>query len=303
MATLEQIQGKMKRLQAQAQALIAKQAQTVLADIRKLMDQHGLTTADIAAHTSTKKRPGRPAGAPSVKVTTNKAAATSTASSSPKGKLPPKYRDPKTGATWSGHARPPAWIAKVRDRTKFLIDGGGAAPGANGVGKTKVALKKTSATARTVAGKGQGKGSLPAKYRDPKTGATWSGHARAPAWIANVKDRTKFLIDGVGDAAATSVVTKKAAAKKAVAKKAGAAKNAASARKLSVKKTAKEAPVSPAKRIVGKKTAKPAVKKVAKSMVASREAVATKKTVTASEATAAPVSATAPETVNATAIQ
>lgn len=303
MATLEQIQGKMKRLQAQAQALIAKQAQTVLADIRKLMDQHGLTTADIAAHTSTKKRPGRPAGAPSVKVTTNKAAATSTASSSPKGKLPPKYRDPKTGATWSGHARPPAWIAKVRDRTKFLIDGGGAAPGANGVGKTKVALKKTSATARTVAGKGQGKGSLPAKYRDPKTGATWSGHARAPAWIANVKDRTKFLIDGVGDAAATSVVTKKAAAKKAVARKAGTAKNAASARKRSVKKTAKEAPVSPVKRIVGKKTARPAVKKIAKSVVASRKAVATKKTVTASEATAAPVSATAPETVNATAIQ
>src|SRR6478609_8811548 len=141
MATLEQIQGKMKRLQAQAQALIAKQAQTVLADIRKLMDQHGLTTADIAAHTSTKKRRGRPAGAPSVKVTGNKAAAKSTASSSPKGKLPPKYRDPKTGATWSGHARPPAWIAKVRDRTKFLIDGASGAVSDNGVSKAKAALK------------------------------------------------------------------------------------------------------------------------------------------------------------------
>ena len=281
--------------------MMAKKAKTVLGDIRKLMDEHGLTTADIDAHSATTKRAGRPAGVASAKGSRGKAVTNAKAA---KGKLPPKYRNPKTGATWSGHARPPAWIAKVRDRTKFLIDGSGAEAGANGVSKAKAAPKKTSAAAAgTVASTGRSKGTLRAKYRDPKTGATWSGHARAPAWIANVKDRTKFLIDGVGDAAATSVVTKKAAAKKAVAKKAGAAKNAASARKLSVKKTAKEAPVSPAKRIVGKKTAKPAVKKVAKSMVASREAVATKKTVTASEATAAPVSATAPETVNATAIQ
>ncbi|CAM2176946.1 DNA-binding protein H-NS [Burkholderia latens] len=32
-----------------------------------------------------------------------------------------------------------------------------------------------------------------AKYRDPATGATWSGRGRAPAWIAG-RDRTAFLI-------------------------------------------------------------------------------------------------------------
>jgi DNA-binding protein H-NS len=32
------------------------------------------------------------------------------------------------------------------------------------------------------------------KYRDPVSGATWSGRGRAPAWIAG-KDRTEFLID------------------------------------------------------------------------------------------------------------
>ncbi|CAM2192098.1 DNA-binding protein H-NS [Paraburkholderia kururiensis] len=32
------------------------------------------------------------------------------------------------------------------------------------------------------------------KYHDPKSGATWSGRGRAPAWIAGAKDRTKFLI-------------------------------------------------------------------------------------------------------------
>ncbi|MCR4466985.1 H-NS histone family protein [Burkholderia sp. SCN-KJ] len=32
-----------------------------------------------------------------------------------------------------------------------------------------------------------------AKYRDPTTGATWSGRGRAPAWIAG-RDRAAFLI-------------------------------------------------------------------------------------------------------------
>ncbi|KVQ42511.1 H-NS histone [Burkholderia cepacia] len=32
------------------------------------------------------------------------------------------------------------------------------------------------------------------KYRDPKTGATWSGRGKAPQWIANAKNRNRFLI-------------------------------------------------------------------------------------------------------------
>ncbi|SAL85014.1 histone family protein nucleoid-structuring protein H-NS [Caballeronia choica] len=297
MPTLKQIQDKVKRLQAQAEALIAKQGKTVLADIRKLMDDHGLTIADIEAHAATKKRAGRPAGGASAKVAKGKAATRpieATASTSAKGKLPPKYRDPKTGATWSGHARPPAWIAKVRDRTKFLIDGASGAVSANGVRRAKTALNKTSAAAGAVARKGHGKGALPAKYRDPKSGATWSGRGPAPAWLAAAKDRTKFLVDGVAAAPASGAVAKKAVASQTVAKKA----SAASAKKSSVKTAAKKAPVSSAKSIAGKKAAKPAVKKVAKSNVASK-AVAAKKAATPSDATVAPASAAAPEAVSA----
>ncbi|HDR9511709.1 H-NS histone [Burkholderia cepacia] len=32
------------------------------------------------------------------------------------------------------------------------------------------------------------------KYRDPKSGATWSGRGKAPQWIANAKNRDRFLI-------------------------------------------------------------------------------------------------------------
>jgi DNA-binding protein H-NS len=32
------------------------------------------------------------------------------------------------------------------------------------------------------------------KYRDPATGKTWTGRGKPPAWIADAKDRTPFLI-------------------------------------------------------------------------------------------------------------
>lgn len=33
----------------------------------------------------------------------------------------------------------------------------------------------------------------PAKYRDPQTGATWSGRGRAPKWLEG-RDRSAFVI-------------------------------------------------------------------------------------------------------------
>ena len=36
------------------------------------------------------------------------------------GKVPPKYRDPATGQTWTGRGKAPRWI-DGKDRTQFLI--------------------------------------------------------------------------------------------------------------------------------------------------------------------------------------
>ena len=160
MPTLEQIKDKMKKLQEQAEKLIAKRAQSVLTDIRKLMEEHGLTTADIAAHSTGKKQRGRPVGSKPNTTATRKVASSSVVT----GVTPPKYRNPKTGTTWTGHGRAPAWIADVKDRSKFLIDDtdGGA------VRTAKTATKKTVAVGSAVALKGQRKGPQPAKYLDPK---------------------------------------------------------------------------------------------------------------------------------------
>jgi hypothetical protein len=175
MPTLEQIQVKMKKLQVQAEALIAKHAQAVLNDIRALMDKHGLTTADIDAHGSVKKRVGRPAGKTSAPAAKRKSASQATG----KGKLPAKYRNPKTGETWSGWARPPAWIKDVKDRSKFLIDASGESASPKEIAVTPVAKKR--AAKGTAGRKAAGKTATVKKVAAKKTRAKPVTVAAAPA--------------------------------------------------------------------------------------------------------------------------
>lgn len=42
------------------------------------------------------------------------------AATGPRGTVAPKYRDPATGATWTGRGKPPKWIAD-KDRASFAI--------------------------------------------------------------------------------------------------------------------------------------------------------------------------------------
>lgn len=299
--TLEAIQAKMDKLKAQADALIAKQSSGVIEKIRELMAKHGLTTADIDAHAGGKQRATKAVAktvskgsAAAVKYRDPKSGATwsghgrapgwiasaknrdkyladagttavkplpakkaKSAGAYVRGPQPAMYLDRKSGATWSGRGRAPSWIATVKDRSKFLIAGGAEAIGAVAGGdanKVKAVGKKISSkSVGAAAGNGQPKGAQAALYRDPKSGSTWSGRGRAPAWLANVKDRSKFLIGGDSTAAdakpaVTKAVSKKTpAAKKTVAKKAVSAKvpaNRAPAKKAPRKSVAATAPVA-----------------------------------------------------------
>ncbi|NPT58245.1 H-NS family nucleoid-associated regulatory protein [Paraburkholderia elongata] len=295
--TLEAIQARMKKLQAQADALTTKETAKVLKTIHELMEKHGLTAADIDGHLGGKQR-AKKVGAKSVGKSSAAAAkyrdpksgatwtghgrapqwiasaknrdrflvegATEATKPAPvskakadgnyvRGPQPALYRDPKSGATWSGRGRAPAWIAEAKDRNKFLIAGGAeaiVATTAGTVSKAKTAVKKAASKSVGATGStGQRKGPQPALYREPKSGATWSGRGRAPAWLASVKDRSKFLIDGAGAAADVSASTKtkpsakKAVAKKAVVKKVAATKTAPT-KKVAVKKVVAEKAVS-----------------------------------------------------------
>jgi DNA-binding protein H-NS len=263
MPTLEVIQEKLKRLQAQADALIAKKAQSALDQIRRLMLEHGLTTEDIEAKAKA-KREAKGAGSPIV--TTKRKASNALGT-----KVAPKFQDPKSGATWTGRGSAPAWIAKAKDRTKFLIENNAVAAHV-----TSPAVKNANATA-TAKPRGYRTGPQPAKYRDRKSGATWSGKGRAPAWLANVKDRTKFLIEEAGASPVTELATKATRKSPAAAKKASAAKKVlrrVAAKKATVKKTTavksegKETPsrkaVAGRKKVAAKKSGPVAKKRVAK---------------------------------------
>jgi DNA-binding protein H-NS len=276
MPTLEQIQTKLKKLQAQADVIIARKAQLAVDQIRDLMLKHGLTTEDIEAKAKA-KRAARGL---------NGHAGSGKAKASASGK-PAKYRDHKTGATWTGHGRAPGWIAGVKDRTQFLIEG---------ASELKSAAKAVVAHAK--GGKGQPKGAQPPKYVNPKTGATWSGRGPAPAWLATVKDRTKFLIDGAVVKPAAKAATKAAA-------KAGKAKSAATSGAVSKKAAAKKAVAK--KAVASKKTAAkkaPATRKVAAKKGAAKKITATTATKAARKAparkaaakTVAPGAAAAPQT-------
>ncbi|WP_028221586.1 H-NS histone family protein [Paraburkholderia oxyphila] len=106
------------------------------------------------------------------------------------------------------------------------------------------------------------------KYMDPKTGATWSGRGRAPLWIRDVKNRSKFLIEaGVKTDAPEA---KAAPAKKATAKAAAAKK--AVARRVATKKATIGRAASPANGTRARKATAPVKKAAAPRKVAAKKA-------------------------------
>ncbi|MEA3124316.1 MAG: hypothetical protein QOD67_1335 [Caballeronia sp.] len=120
--------------------------------------------------------------------------------------------------------RAPSWIAAAKYRDKFLVDGITSAAKPASVSKVKAAGNYV-------------RGPQPAMYKDPKSGATWSGRGRAPAWLAGAKDRAKFLIVG-----ASAAADAKPAVTKAVAKRTPTAKKTAAKKAVSAKVPAKKAP-------------------------------------------------------------
>jgi DNA-binding protein H-NS len=101
MATYKQLLAQKEALEAQLAEARSTEVTAVIEKIRSLMTEFGLSVEDIQG----RRRRGRPAGGGTAKTA--------------KEPLPPKYLDPKTGKTWSGRGRAPAWLGKNPNR--FLI--------------------------------------------------------------------------------------------------------------------------------------------------------------------------------------
>lgn len=150
MATLAALQKQIAKLTAEAERLRKTEAKAVIAKIRESIAEFALTPADLFGAEPKGRRAGPSAVA-------------GKAAQKPVGRRSagaPKYRDPITGATWTGVGRVPNWMVAAKDRTAFLIgeqEGArettprrvakqaSAAPGAGAPGK-KAAAKKAAAT-------------------------------------------------------------------------------------------------------------------------------------------------------------
>lgn len=114
------LEKEIERLQKQAAALEQKQRVPVIGDIVRQMREYDITPEDIAEAFSRKGRAS--AGTPEPARRVGRKSATTVV----RNPVPPKYRNPETGGTWSGRGKPPRWISDAegegKSRDSFLIN-------------------------------------------------------------------------------------------------------------------------------------------------------------------------------------
>lgn len=104
MKTYSSLQAEIAKLEKEAQALRKAELTKVIAGIKKAVATYGLTATDLGLNGGGAKRKAKANG--------KKATSIGVA----------KYHDPKTGKTWTGRGKPPAWIAGVKNRDSYLIE-------------------------------------------------------------------------------------------------------------------------------------------------------------------------------------
>ncbi|MFM7119222.1 MAG: H-NS family nucleoid-associated regulatory protein [Gammaproteobacteria bacterium] len=100
MSKLQELIAERARLESEITALMAAGRRDAIEQVRALIKEHSLTPEEVGLSATGGK--GRAAAAA--------------------GKVAPKYRDPETGAVWSGRGVAPKWISG-KDRAQFLIAG------------------------------------------------------------------------------------------------------------------------------------------------------------------------------------
>lgn len=126
MKTYQAVRAQIAKLEREAEELRRQELKNIIAQVRQAIADYGLTASDLG-FAGRGRKPGSKTG--------------TKATASRRGAGVAKYRDPKTGQTWTGRGRPPAWIAEAKNREAFLIDAAAAAPAA----KKRAAAKKAAA--------------------------------------------------------------------------------------------------------------------------------------------------------------
>jgi DNA-binding protein H-NS len=111
MTSYRDVKAKIAKLEKQAEDLFKKEVSAVINTIQELMHQYGLTPGDIVKRVSAVSSTKGP-----------KPAVKKFKTAKPAGV--PKYRDPVSGKTWTGHGKAPGWITsaiKAGKKDDYLI--------------------------------------------------------------------------------------------------------------------------------------------------------------------------------------
>ncbi|MGC5885700.1 H-NS family nucleoid-associated regulatory protein [Ralstonia pseudosolanacearum] len=95
MPSYKELLAQKEKLEQQLEAVRLKELEQVVSQVKQIIADYGLTAEDIGLASKGKVKARRTTVAP-------------------------KYQDPKSGATWTGRGRAPAWIAG-KNYERFLI--------------------------------------------------------------------------------------------------------------------------------------------------------------------------------------
>ncbi|WP_082728117.1 H-NS family nucleoid-associated regulatory protein [Burkholderia mayonis] len=98
MATYEELMTQLEALDKEAEAAKQREVSAILSNIREAVLRYGIRPEQISPTWTRLRSPDKR-----------------------RGPLPPKYRNPMTGDTWSGRGRVPKWMVGL-SRDDFLID-------------------------------------------------------------------------------------------------------------------------------------------------------------------------------------
>ncbi len=135
MKSYKNLLGEIQRLQGLAAKRRRKEVDVVIADIRQKMADYGITLDELQTPARTRAAAANKAGAKKGRPAGKK---TAKPKKRAKRTVAPKYRDPKSGVTWSGRGLTAKWLAEKEKagakREEFLIK---AAPAQGAKGKAR----------------------------------------------------------------------------------------------------------------------------------------------------------------------
>lgn len=122
MKSYKNIVGEIERLQRLAAKRRRKEVAGALADIRRKMADYDITLAELGKSSRRRAASGKKSGSKKGRPAGRK---TGTPKGRSKRRVPAKYRDPQTGAKWSGRGLTPRWLKEKEKagmkREEFLI--------------------------------------------------------------------------------------------------------------------------------------------------------------------------------------